>query len=153
MKHAEAEGTWEAAIRRIIWGIPITLVVIGLLIVLFAYLQPSFTATVLEVGETSYTTSRTMVRGHSSSYYEVELMVSFPNEQGTPESTTGQFGSTNLNAIPEIGDQLLISRGLSGMVTHPNRNLIGIGGGAATIGGLFLALYLLTMLRRRGNSQ
>ena len=54
MKQAETEGTWEAAIRKTIWDIPSALVVIGLLILLFAHLQPSFTATVLEVGETSY---------------------------------------------------------------------------------------------------
>lgn len=54
-----------------------------------------------------------------------------------PESTTIQFGSTNPNTIPEVGDQLPISRYLAGMATHPNRNLIGIGGCSAGIGGLF----------------
>ena len=95
-----------------------------------------------------------MVRGHSSSYYEVELKASFPNEQGVPETTTVKFGSTNPNAIPKVGDQLLISRGLSGMVSHPNRDLIGAGGGAVGIGGFFLVLLLLTMWRdrKRGRS-
>ena len=153
MKHAETEGTWEAAIRKIILGVPIALVIIGLLFLLFAHLQPSFTATVLEVGETSYTPSRTMVRGHSSSYYDVALKVVYTNRQGMSESTTVQFGSANPNAIPEVGDQFPISHGLSGMVTHPNRDLIGIGGGAAGIGGLLLVLYLLTMLRWKKNSQ
>ena len=95
-----------------------------------------------------------MVRGHSSSYYEVELKVAYTNRQGVPESTTVQYGSTNPNAIPKVGDQLQISRGLSGMVRHPNRDLIGAGGGVAGIGGLFLVLFLLTIWRgkKRGHS-
>lgn len=145
----QTEGTWDATIRKIVWGVPIAAVVIGLLLLSFAYLQPSYTATVTEVGETAYTPSRTMVRGHSSSYYEVPLKVEYSNRQGMAESTTVQFGSTNPNAIPKVGDQLLISRGLSGMVSHPNRDLIGAGGGAVGIGGFFLVLLLLTMWRDR----
>lgn len=145
----QTEGTWDATIRKIVWGVLIAAVVIGLLILLFAYLQPSYTATVMDVSETAYTPSRTMVRGHSSSYYEVELRVSFLNHQGTLETTTVQFGSTNPNAIPKVGDQLQISRSLSGMVSHPNRDLIVAGGGAAGIGGFFLVLLLLTMGRDR----
>ena len=150
----QTEGTWDATIRKIVWGVPIAAAVIGLLILSFAYLQPSYTATVMDVSETAYTPSRTMVRGHSSSYYEVPLKVEYSNRQGMAESTTVQFGSTNPNAIPKVGDQLLISRGLSGMVSHPNRDLIGAGGGAVGIGGFFLVLLLLTMWRdrKRGRS-
>ena len=61
--------------QKIVWGVPIATVAIGLLILLFACLQPSHTATVNEVGETAYTQSTTMVRGHSSSYYSVMLEV------------------------------------------------------------------------------
>lgn len=145
----QVEGTWDATIRIIVWGVPIATVAIGLLILLFACLQPSYTATVKEVGETAYTPSRTMVRGHSSSYYSVILEVEYTNEQGAPETTTVQFGSTNSNSLPKVGDQLQVSRGLTGMVTHPSRDLIGVGGGAAGIGGFFLILLLLTMLRDR----
>ena len=35
----------------------------------------------------------------------------------------------------------------------PNRILIGIGGGATAIGGFFILMYLLTMLRWKKNSQ
>ena len=145
----QTEGTWDATIRKIVWGVPIAAVAIGLLILLFAYLQPSFTATVLNVGETAYTPSRTMVRGHSSSCYEVPLKVEYSNVQGALETASVQFGSTNPNAIPKVGDQFQISRGLSGMVSHPNRDLIGMGGGAAGIGGILLILLLLTMWRDR----
>ena len=51
----QTEGTWDATIRKIVWGVPIAAVVIGLLLLSFAYLQPSYTATVTEVGETAYT--------------------------------------------------------------------------------------------------
>ena len=51
MKYVEAEGTWDATIRKIVWGVPLALVVIGLLILLFAWLQPSYTSTITEVGE------------------------------------------------------------------------------------------------------
>ena len=126
---------------------------VGLLILLFAHLQPSYTATVTEVGETSYTPARKMVRGTSSSHYEVTLAVEYSNRQGGAETASVQFGTTNPNAIPKAGDQIQISRGPSGMVAHPNRNLIGIGGGAAAIGGIFILMYLLTMLRWKKNSQ
>ena len=145
----QVEGTWDATIRIIVWGVPIATVAIGLLILLFACLQPSYTATVKEVGETAYTPSRTMVRGHSSSYYSVMLEVEYTNEQGAPETTAVQFGSTHPNSLPKVSDQLQVSCGLTGMVTHPNRDLIGVGGGAAGIGGLFLILLLLTMWRDR----
>jgi len=149
----QTEGTWDATIRKIIWGVPIAAVAIGLLILLFAYLQPTHTATVTDVGKVIYTPSRTMVRGHSSSYYDASLKVEYTNQQGTVETSTVQFGSTNPNAIPKVGDQLLISRSLSGMVTHPNRDLIGVGGGAAGIGGLFLVLLLLTMWRDKSRGR
>ena len=145
----QTEGTWDATIRKIIWGVPIATVAIGLLILFFTYLQPSYTATVTDVSEVTYTPSRTMVRGHSNSYYDASLKVEYTNQQGTVETSTVQFGSTNPNAIPKVGDQLQISRSLSGMVTHPNRDLIGLGGGAAGIGGLFIVLLLLMMWREK----
>ena len=145
----QTEGTWDATIRKIVWGVPIAAVAIGLLLLSFAYLQPSYTATVTEVGETAYTPSRTMVRGHSSSYYSVMLEVEYTNEQGAPETTAVQFGSTHPNSLPKVSDQLQVSCGLTGMVTHPNRDLIGVGGEAAGIDGLFLILLLLTMWRDR----
>ena len=145
----QVEGTWDATIRIIVWGVPIATVAIGLLILLFACLQPSYTAAVKEVGETAYTPSRTMVRGHSSSYYSVMLEVEYTNEQGAPETNTVQFGSTNPNSLPKVGDRLQVSHGLTGMVTHPNRDLIGVSGEAVGIGGLFLMLLLLTMWRDR----
>lgn len=153
MKHAETEGTWEAAIRKIIWGAPIALVVIGSLILLFAWLQPSYTSTITEVGEISYTPARKMVRGTSDPYYRVMLDVEYNNGQGEHRSATVLFGTTNPNAIPKTGDQILISNGWSGMVTHPNRKLVGIGGGAAAIGGLFILMYLLTMLQWKKNRE
>ena len=36
--------------RKIVWGIPIAMVVLGLLTVMLSYLQPAFTATVQERG-------------------------------------------------------------------------------------------------------
>ena len=77
------------------------------------------------------------------------LEVEYTNEQGVPETTAVQFGSTHPNSFPKVGDQLQVSRGLTGMVTHPNRDLIGVGGEAVGIGGLFLMLLLLTMWRDR----
>ncbi|MBQ6375037.1 MAG: hypothetical protein IJJ45_11215 [Clostridia bacterium] len=149
MKRTSTEGTWDAVIRKIVWGVPVALVVVGLLILLFARLQPSYTATVKAIGETSYTPSRKMVRGTSSSYYKVMLEVEYIDRRGAPGSASVLFGTSHPDAIPKAGDQILISRGLSGMVTHPNRDLIGAGGGAAGIGALLLVLYLLTWLRMR----
>lgn len=57
--------------KKLIWGVPITLVAIGLLIVLFAHLQPSVSATVIEVGEKYYTPARKLARGHTSAHYSV----------------------------------------------------------------------------------
>ena len=153
MNHAETEGTWDAAIRKIVWGVPAALVAIGLLVLLFAWLQPSCPATVTKIRETFYTPSRRMVRGTTDSHYGEMLEVEYTDARGERQSAVVQYGSTNPNALPGVGDQVRISRGLSGMVAHPNRNLIGIGGSAAVIGGLFLALYLLTWLKTRGKKR
>ena len=139
--------------RRIIWGVPAILVAVGLLILLFACLQPTYTATVVEVGDRFYTPARKMVRGTSSSHYRAILEVEYTDRQGELQSAPVAFRTLNPNAIPKAGDQIQISRGPSGMVAHPNRNLIGIGGGAAAIGGIFILMYLLTMLRWKKNSQ
>ncbi len=149
MKRTETEGAWDATIRKIVWGMPVALVVIGLLILLFAWLQPTYAATVTKAGETFYTPARKMARGTSSAHYRAVLEVEYTDRRGETETASVQFGTNNPMAIPRVGDQILISRGLSGMVSHPNRNLIGAGGGAAVIGGFFLAMFLLTRLRMR----
>lgn len=118
-------------------------------IVPFAHLQPSVAATVVEVGEKNYTPAKAMVRGHTSAYYRVTLEVEYADKRGQSAITTVQFLTTHPQDIPKAGDQILISRGLSGMVAHPNRTLIGIGGGAAVIGGLFLFMFWLTWLSMR----
>ena len=127
-------------IKKIIWGVPIALVVIGLLIVLFSYAQPSCPATVLSVVEKTYTPSRRMARGHTSAVYREKLEVSY----GDGQTAIVLFSSTNPHQLPQVGDEIPISRWFSGMVTHPNRTLVGIGGAGAVIGGLFLFLFLLT---------
>lgn len=135
--------------RRIVWGVPSALVVIGLLVLLLAHLQPAYTATVVEVGETSYTPARRMVRGHSSAYYREALTVEYADDRGQTAVAEVWFGTTNPNSLPQAGDGILISRGVSGMVVHPSRNLIAIGGSAALIGGLFLMMFLLVRLDMR----
>lgn len=135
--------------KKLIWGIPIALVAIGLLIVLFAHLQPSIPATVIEVGEKYYTPEKAMVRGHSSAHYRVMLEVGYADERGGAATATVEYHTAYADDIPEAGDPIRISRGLSGMVAHPNRTLIGIGGAAAVIGGLFLFMFGLTWLSMR----
>ena len=133
--------------RRIIWGVPAILVAVGLLILLFACLQPTYTATVVEVGDRFYTPARKMVRGTTSSHYRAILEVEYTDRQGELQSAPVEFRTLNPNAIPKAGDQIAISRGLSGMVTHPDRNLIAAGGTAAIIGGFFLVTFLLVRLK------
>lgn len=139
-------------IRKLIWGVPIALVAIGLLIVLLAHLQPSVPAAVTEVGEIIYTPEKAMVRGHSSAHYRVMLEVEYEDERTEAATATVECLTAHADDIPKPGDRIQISRGLSGMVAHPNRTLIGVGGAAAVIGGLFLFMFLLTWLsmKRRG---
>ena len=75
------------------------------------------------------------------------LEVEYADARGERKSASVRFGTTHPNAVPKVGDQIQVSRGLSGMVVHPNGNLIGIGGGAVGIGVLFILMYLLTALR------
>jgi hypothetical protein len=77
----------------------------------------------------------------------------FTDPDGNEATATVEFISTHRNAIPKVGDELAISRGLTGMVAHPNRNLIGLGGGAAVIGGLLLFMFWLTWLSLRRKRQ
>ena len=126
--------------RKLLWGVPVGMVLAGLLIVLVSYLQPSFPATVLSVGERTYTPSRKLARGSTSSVYREQLEVRY----GDGETATVTFSSTNPHALPKVGDTVRISRWFSGMTTHPNRTLVGVGGGLAVIGGFFVVLFLLT---------
>ncbi len=132
--------------RKIVWGIPAALVVVGLLILLFAHLQPYFNATVLDTARVSYTPAKRMARGHSRAHYRAELLVKYTDRSGNEATATVEFITIHPRAIPKAGDAIPISRGLTGMVTHPNRSLIGLGGGAAVIGGLFLFMFGLTWL-------
>lgn len=129
-----------------IWRIPVAFVVIGLAILLFAHVQPARTATVTGVGDKTYRPARRMARGHSSAYYMATLEVAYTDSAGGKAAASVKFGSTNPHAIPKVGDEISICRGLAGMVTHPNRSLIGLGGGLAIVGGLFLFLFGLTAL-------
>ena len=117
--------------RKLVWGVPIAMVVVGLLVLLFAHLQPYRTATVMDTGQISYTPARRMVRGHSKAHYTADLVVTYTDHSGNEATVTVKFGSTDRNAIPKAGDEIPISRGLTGMVAYPNRNLIALGGGAA----------------------
>ena len=69
--------------RKIIWGIPIGMVIVGLLIVLISYVQPSYPATVLSVGNKTYTPARNRGRSRSSAVYREELEVSYGDGQTT----------------------------------------------------------------------
>lgn len=138
---------------KIVWGVPVAMVIVGLLVLLFAHLQPHLTATVLAIDHATYTPAKRMARGHSEAHYRSELLVSFTDPNGNEATATVEFISTHRNAFPKVGDEIPISRGLTGMVAHPNRNLIGLGGGAAVIGGLFLFMFWLTWLSLKRKRQ
>lgn len=126
--------------RKIIWGIPIGMVVVGLLIVLLSYAQPSYPAQVLSVGNKSYTPARNRGRSRSSAVYREEMEVSY----GDGQIATVTFSHTNQNKLPKAGDEIRVTPWFSGMVTHPNRTLVAIGGTSAGIGGFFIVTFLLT---------
>jgi len=90
-----------------------------------------------------------MARGHSIARYRAMLDVEYTDGRGEMAIATVRYSSTSPHDIPRPGDEILICRALSGMVTHPNRTLVGLGGGAALIGGLFLFLFGLTWLSMR----
>ena len=116
------------------------MVVLGLLIILFSCAQPSYPATVLSVVKETYTPERVMPRGRAKAVYGEEMEVRY----GDGQTVRVTFSSIHKDHLPKAGDEIRISRWFSGMVTHPNRTLIGVGGACAMIGGLILALMLLT---------
>lgn len=130
--------------KKVIWGIPVAMVVVGLFIVLLSHFQPAFTATVTNVGQVHYTPARKAARSRSAARYRVELTVEYTDAHGGSVSTEVMFSTINSNAIPKAGDKIRICQGLNDMITHPSKTLIGIGGGGAVIGGLFLFLFMLT---------
>lgn len=116
------------------------MLLIGLLIVLISYAQPAYPARVLSVGKKSYTPARKSGRSRSSAVYREELEVSY----GDGQIATVTFSTTVPHYLPKTGDEVRITRGFSGMVTHPNRTLVAIGGTSAGIGGFFIFTFLLT---------
>ena len=130
--------------RKIIWGVPIAMVVLGLLIVMLSYLQPAFTATVQERGQVYYTPAKRSARSRRSARYRMTLRVTYTDDQGRNVEAEVPFETIHPNDLPKPGDEIAVTRSLTGMVTHPDRRLVGIGGGCAVIGGFFLFTFLLT---------
>ena len=130
--------------RKIIWGVPIAMVVLGLLIVMLSYLQPAFTATVQELGQVYYTPAKRSARSRRSARYRMTLRVTYTDGQGRNVEAEVPFETIHPNDLPKPGDVIAVTRSLTGMVTHPDRRLVGIGGGCAVIGGFFLFTFLLT---------
>ena len=117
--------------RKIICGVPVALFVVGLLVLLFARLQPCFIATVPDTGRVGHTSSKRRVKGRSKGHYSAELMVRYKDRSGNEATAKFEFITTNPDAIPKAGDAIPVSRGVAGIVTHPNRSLIALGGSAA----------------------
>ena len=134
---AEEEGVMN---KKIVWGAPIALVLLGLMLVLLSYAQPSSPATVTEIVKKSYTPARKMARGTAKAVYREEMKVQW----GEGQTATVAFSSVHSQLLPKVGDEIRISRWFSGMVVHPNRTVIAVGGTMATIGGFFLVTFLLT---------
>jgi len=139
--------------RKIICGVPVALFVVGLIVLLFARLQPCFIATVPDTGRVGHTSSKRRVKGRSKAHYSAELMVRYKDRLGNEATAKVEFITTNPDAIPKAGDAIPVSRGVAGIVTHPNRSLIALGGSAAFIGGLFLFMFGLAWLSLRRNKQ
>ncbi len=130
--------------RKIVWGVPIAMVVLGLLIVMLSYLQPECMVTVQERGQVYYMPGERSGQSGESSRYRTILRVTYTDGQGRNVEAEVPFETVYLNEVPEPGDEIAVTRSLTGMVTHPDRRLVGIGGGCAVIGGYFLFAILLT---------
>ena len=126
--------------KKIIVGVPLALVLVGLAIIFFSYAQTSYPATVLSVVKETYTPEKAMPRGRAQAVYGEEMEVGY----GDGQTVRVTYSSTNKNHLPKAGDEIRISRWFFGMAVHPNRTLIGVGGACAMFGGLILALMLLT---------
>ena len=129
--------------RKLVWGVPVAMVIAGLIIVLLAYAQPARVATVTERGEVYYTPAKRVGRSRRSARYRATLTVVYGNDEGEIQARV-DFSTMDLRKIPKPGDEIAVTPWLNGMVPHPNRTLIVIGGTGIVIGGLFLFLFLLT---------
>ena len=130
--------------RKIVWGIPIAMVVLGLLIVAVSYLQPECMVTVQERGQVYYTPAKRSARSRRSARYRTTLRVTYTDGQGRNVEAEVPFETIHPNDVPKPGDGIAVTQSLTGMVTHPDRRLVGIGGGSAVLGGFFLFTFLLT---------
>ena len=130
--------------RKIVWGVPIAMVVLGLLIVAVSYLQSECMVTVQERGQVYYMPGERSGQSGESSRYRTILRVTYTDGQGRNVEAEVPFETVYLNEVPEPGDEIAVTRSLTGMVTHPDRRLVGIGGGSAVLGGFCLFTFLLT---------
>lgn len=122
--------------KKLVWGIPAALILFGLLFFISARIQSPIPATVVDKGKVSYKPAVTSGRSRRDQSYTVSLVVTYS------ENNTAQviFKTSNENGIPDIGDQVNITHGLSGMVVYPNRNLIALGRIGLCLGGLYLII-------------
>lgn len=130
--------------KKLIWGIPIGMVVFGLLVVALCYAQPSFPATVTEVGPVRLETSKAGKSSSSTTTYYTTLTVVYVNDQGEEITAQAPFSTIHPAKLPKAGDPITLCAWLTGPVPYPNKLVFGIGGGVASIGGFFLFLFALT---------
>ncbi len=130
--------------RKLIWGIPIAMVILGLAVLLISRLLPHFTAAVTDRGQVYYTPAHRSARTKTSARYRVGLTVEYTDEKGEVISAGMTYVTIHPNSIPKVGDRIAVCRGLKGLTVYPNRDLIGLGGAGAVIGGFFLVTFLLT---------
>ena len=137
--------------KILVWGVPVIFLLFGLLIILYAQFQSSTPATIVEKGNIIYRPADTKGRSRREAKYTLELLVEY-SENNTAKVT---YITTHENDIPNIGDQINIAHGLTGMVLHPNRNLIALGRTSICLGGLYLVIALgvvLTLKRKQYDS-
>ncbi|MCR5090066.1 MAG: hypothetical protein K6C08_11220 [Oscillospiraceae bacterium] len=136
--------------RRIIRGIPLALMAIGLFFVLFAFLQPSEPAVVVEEGSVSGRAACRSGRTHRKARYTVELQV----EYGEGKTAAVTFITSHPREIQQIGDPIDISPGLSGPVVHPGRSLLIPEETTLALGGLcFVVLLFVSWSLKRDETR
>lgn len=110
----------------------------GLACTAFAYLQKSYPAAVVDPGSVQYIPSKLRGRYRTSPKYSIAAAVTYTDGDGVPQEAEVEIIRLHSQDLPAAGDEILISRGINGMVEHPSRRIKGIGLFLQVFSALFL---------------
>ncbi|MBQ7455526.1 MAG: hypothetical protein IJS53_03710 [Clostridia bacterium] len=111
---------------------------LGLLLVGFAWARPHYTATITRVGTISKQSGGSR-RYRRRSGYKATVHVTYTDKEGRRETAEFMMLKKDPDSFPSAGDEIEITPSLAGMTPYPSEAALIVGGMIAGLSALFAA--------------